>query len=503
MVKTNARTSEFSGRSGEILARLERLHPRLIDLSLQRLEALLSRLGHPERHLPPVIHVAGTNGKGSTVADMRTIAEAAGLRVHAMTSPHLLSLTERFHVAAPVSGLPGGQAGGPVDEDLLVATLEEVEQVNAGAPITVFEVLTAAGFLLFSRLPADLVLLEVGLGGRFDATNVITAPVACVLTSISLDHQAFLGETLSEIAFEKAGIIKPGVPVISAPQSPEAAAVIAARAEALNAPLYRVQEVRGTPPEPLAPEARKIHWRVRDTGNPSTPAEERGQIDYADALGTLRLPQPGLAGPHQRENAVLAVAALRRALAAGAFPAFTPASFPPQAYQTLSRTLWSARLQRLEGRLARLLPEGWELWVDGAHNPGGAEALAEQLRLWRDEGTRPVHLIMGLKNTKDVSGVLRPLLPLADSFQAVAEPQQHLAMPIADILATARALEPALDLPPGRSPPTLSEGPLLQDALERLAASAGANSRGRVVICGSLYLAGCALQQDREQVGPI
>ncbi|TPW35137.1 bifunctional folylpolyglutamate synthase/dihydrofolate synthase [Oecophyllibacter saccharovorans] len=495
MAKTNARTSEFSGRSGEILARLEGLHPRLIDLSLHRLEALLARLGHPERHLPPVIHVAGTNGKGSTVADMRTIAEAAGLRVHAMTSPHLLSLTERFHVAAPVSGLPDGHVGGPVDEDLLVATLEEVEQVNAGAPITVFEVLTAAGFLLFSRLPADLVLLEVGLGGRFDATNVITTPIACVLTSISLDHQAFLGETLGEIAFEKAGIIKPGVPVISAPQPPEAAAVIAARAEALNAPLYRVQEVRGKNPESLAPEAREIHWHAQNTGE--APAGEKGLIDYADALGTLCLPQPGLAGPHQRENAVLAVAALRRALAAGAFPAFTPASFPAQAYQALSRTLWAARLQRLEGRLARLLPEGWELWVDGAHNPGGADALAEQLRLWQGEGTRPVHLIMGLKNTKDVSGVLRPLLPLADSFQAVAEPQQHLAMPIADILATARALEPALDLPPGRSPPPLSEGPLLQDALKRLAASAGANFRGRVVICGSLYLAGCALQQDR------
>ncbi|WP_264816067.1 bifunctional folylpolyglutamate synthase/dihydrofolate synthase, partial [Acidomonas methanolica] len=216
---------EYTGRAGEVLARLQDLYPKLIDLSLDRLCVLLEKLGHPERALPPVIHVAGTNGKGSTCAVLRAIAEAAGWRVHVMTSPHLVSVTERFRVGGTL-----------VTEEALVAALEEVVRVNDGAPITVFEVLTAAGFLIFAREPADLAIIEVGLGGRLDATNVVT-PVACAIASISLDHQAFLGETLAAIAAEKAGIMKPGVPVVAAAQAPEVEAVLRETAARVGAPL--------------------------------------------------------------------------------------------------------------------------------------------------------------------------------------------------------------------------------------------------------------------------
>lgn len=437
--------SEFEGSSGAILHRLERLHPRLIDLSLDRLDALLEKLGRPERHLSPVIHVAGTNGKGSTCANMRAIAEAAGLRVHVMTSPHLLALTERFRLA-----------GALVDKDVLNEALEEIERVNDGAPITVFEVLTAAGFLLFSRTPADLTILEVGLGGRFDATNLVSPALvrACAIASISLDHQSFLGDTLREIAFEKAGIVKHGVPVVSAPQKPEAAAEIARAATDLGAPLLKLGV--------------DVRWRDLPDGG----------MAYEDSFGTLTLPAPGLAGKHQRENAALAVATLR---ASGL-------ALPEAAFGAIADVSWPGRLQNLTGSLAALLPPGWSLWVDGAHNPGGAEALAEQLRDWKTQG-QPVHLVLGLKNTKDVSGFLAPLLPLAKSVQAVAEPKQHLAMPLPDILRAASATAPHA---------SVTEGPTLRAALKKLANTASPlPAPARVVICGSLYLAACALEQDK------
>lgn len=422
---------EYQGRPGEVLARLHRLYPKLIDLSLGRLEVLLAKLGNPEQHLPPVIHVAGTNGKGSTCANLRAIAEAAGLRAHVMTSPHLVSITERFRL--------GGKL---VDEDTLVEAFEEVERINDGAPITVFEVLTAAGFLLFSRVPADLVILEVGLGGRLDATNVVPKPAACAITTISVDHQAFLGETLDVIAGEKAGIIKPGVPVVVAPQAPEALESIRVRAEALGAPMWVLgQDVQ------VVGEADGLH--------------------YSDPQGTLHLPSPGLKGPHQGTNAALAIAALR----------VSGLDIPVSAYGGIARTDWPARLQRLHGALAERLPAGWELYLDGGHNPGAGEVLGAVLDGWSD---RPVHVIAGVKQSKDVSGFLQPLIGRAASLQAVAEEGQHLATPVEELIAASGGVATA--------------GPTIIEALDRLAAQN--STPARVLICGSLYLAGVALAQD-------
>lgn len=435
--QTSTPQGEFHGRTGEVVRRLQELHPKLIDLSLDRLEVLLARLGHPERSLPPTIHVAGTNGKGSTCANLRAIGEAAGLKVHVMTSPHLLSVTERFRLAGQL-----------VSEDQLVATLEEIEQVNDGAPITVFEVLTAAGFLLFSRVPADLLVLEVGLGGRFDATNVIPTARACIITSISLDHQGFLGDDLAGIAREKAGIIKQGVPVFVAPQPEHVMAAIRDIADAHEAPLYRL-------------------------GHEFTITPQGDGLRYQDETGSLTLPAPALHGPHQAQNSALAVAALRHA----------GLNLPDTAFAGIGNTYWPARLQPLHGALTQDMPSGWELILDGGHNPGAGTALADVLTTWQD---RPLHLIVGLKDSKDVQGFLRPLVPHATSIQAVAEDGQHLAMPVRTILDAAKA-----------AGGTARPGPDIRTALKRLRDEAGNSpAPARVLICGSLYLAGCALALD-------
>jgi dihydrofolate synthase / folylpolyglutamate synthase len=418
-------------RAEAIVERLHALHPKLIDLSLGRLEALLARLGHPERALPPVLHVAGTNGKGSSCAFLRAIAEAAGQRAHVYTSPHLVRFHERIRLA-----------GRLVAEEALAEALEEVERVNDNAPITVFEITTAVALLLFARTPADVLVLEVGLGGRFDATNVIERPAACAITSISMDHMEFLGDSVAKIAFEKAGIIKPGIPVATGRQHPDAAAIIAARAAELAAPLA----------------ARDAAWTI---------AREGAGLRYADAAGVLALPPPGLLGPHQEDNAGIAIAALR---------AWSPPWLSEAAIASgLARASWPARLQRLHGRLAALLPENFELWLDGGHNAGGGAALAEQLARWSD---RPTHLVIGMKRGKASDGFLAPLLPHAASLHAVAEPGQHLAMAPADILAAAG----------GRG----QAGPTVAEALVKLRDAAP----GRVLVCGSLYLAGEVLKAD-------
>ena len=420
---------EFSGRSGIVLERLQRLYPVLIDLSLGRLETLLAKLDHPERRLPPVLHVAGTNGKGSTCAHARAIAEAAGLVVHATTSPHLVDVTERFRVS-----------GHLVAEDALIDTLERIERINDGGAITVFEVLTACAFLLFAEHPADLAIIEVGLGGRHDATNVLPSPAACAIAALSMDHEAFLGTTLDAIAAEKAGIAKPGRPLVTGRQPDAALAVIAREAERRSTPLL----------------LRDRDWSVEAAGD---------GLAYADRHGRLELPLPSLPGPHQIDNAGLAVATLR---ASGLV-------LPDIAFAGIAQTRWPARMQRLYGRLAQTLPPEWELWLDGGHNPGAAEALARTLKAWSD---RPLHLVVGMKQSKDPAGFLAPLLPLATTVWAVSEPGQHLALPVEAIVAASGGVAR-----PGRR---------IADALAALAAT----TPGRILICGSLYLAGEVLKAD-------
>lgn len=417
----------MSRRIERLLARLHGLHPRLIDLSLDRLLVLLAKLGHPERHLPPVIHVGGTNGKGSTCAFLRAMGEAGGLRVHVYTSPHLVRFNERIRLA-----------GALVSDPVLASALEEVEGVNAGAPITVFEITTAVALMLFARAPAELCVLEVGLGGRGDATNVVARPAASAITSISLDHRELLGETLEAIAAEKAGIIKPRVPVVIGAQPETARAILCAQAAAQRAPVL----LRGR------------NWDV-------------GEGFYHDGAGTLSLPPLSLRGAHQSDNAGIALAAMR---AAGiGVPDATLAV-------GLARTEWPARLQRLTGRLAALLPPGWELWLDGGHNPGAGAALAAHLGSWSD---RPTQLVVGMKQAKDADEFLRPLLPLAADVWAVAEPEQHLALPVEAIVAASRGVAHV--------------GPRVADVLRQLPAG---RPPGRVLICGSLYLAGEVLKQD-------
>jgi dihydrofolate synthase/folylpolyglutamate synthase len=414
-----------------VVARLHGLHPRLIDLSLDRLLSLLGKLGDPERRLPPIVHVGGTNGKGSTCAFLRAMGEAAGMRVHVYTSPHLVRFNERIRVA-----------GALVSDADLVAAMEEIERVNDGAPITVFEVITAAAFHLFAASPAELCVLEVGLGGRGDATNVIPPPAACAIASISLDHRELLGPTLDVIAREKAGIMKPGVPLATGEQPDEVIEVLAAEAKRIGAPLLR----------------RGRDWSI---------AETAAGLRYADRAGSIELPFPSLPGPHQFDNAGIAVAALR---AAGL-------GVPANAIALgVAAAEWPARLQRLTGQLASRLPSDWELWLDGGHNPGAGVALAGHLVAWRD---RPIHLVVGMKQAKDSAEFLRPLIPLAASVWAVAEPEQHNALPVEAIVAASGGI--------ARS------GPLVTDALRDIPRGEGP---ARVLICGSLYLAGEVLKLD-------
>jgi dihydrofolate synthase/folylpolyglutamate synthase len=433
---SGAGSPESPSRSEAIIDRLHALHPKLIDLSLGRLRHCLDRIGNPERRLPPVLHVAGTNGKGSTCAFLRAIAEAAGLAVHVYTSPHLVRFHERIRLAGTL-----------VEDAALAAALEEVEQANAGAPITVFEITTAVALLLFARVPADLLVLEVGLGGRFDATNVIERPVTTAITSIGMDHMEFLGDTLARIAHEKAGILKPDIPCATGLQQPEALASIEAEARLVGAPLRR----------------RGQEWHI---------APHAGGLRYADAGGTLELPSPALPGPHQADNAGIAIAALR---------AWTPPWLDDAAIAAgLARATWPARLQQLTGRCAALLPQGWELWLDGGHNPAAGEVLAAHCDLaWAD---RPLHLIVGMKRGKGAEGFLRPLLGRAKTIHAVAEAGQHLAMDVGGVIAASGGAAMA--------------GPTVREALVKLRLAGGAPAR--VLICGSLYLAGEVLKSDQE-----
>jgi len=416
--------------SDRILERLLTLHPKLIDLSLDRVVRLLKTLGDPQDELPSVIHVAGTNGKGSTVAFLRAFLEAHGKRVHVYTSPHLVRFHERIRIA-----------GKPIPEKMLGALLAECERANAGEPITFFEITTAAAFLAFARESADIVLLEVGLGGRFDATNVIAKPAVAVLTPVSLDHQHFLGETVAAIAFEKAGILKPGVPVAVGPQMPEAEAVITARAAELRAPLFRHGR----------------EWSVEQ-------AEGGGLIYHGRQ--TFNLPPPGLAGAHQYDNAGAALAALE------CLPGLTPNA--AALTRGMAKIDWPARLQMLRrGPLVKALPKDAELWLDGAHNAAGGEALARFVAGWR----RPTGLVFGMLKTHDATAFLKPLAPYVARLSAVAIPGEANTLSAEESAAAARQL--GIDAKPATT---------LRDAV-----GAASAPGARTLICGSLYLAGKVL----------
>ena len=420
-----------------ILARLLALHPKRIDLSLDRIQRLLAALDNPQRRLPPIIHVAGTNGKGSTIAFMRAALEAAGKKVHVYTSPNLVRLNERFRL--------GRGGGGRLVEDAeLGDTLAECEAKNGGAPITVFEMETAAAFLLFSRHPADVALLEVGLGGRLDATNVIERPLVSIITRLSLDHREFLGDSLVEIATEKAGILRAGVPAVIAGQARDALAVIERQAARLRTPL-------------------KI------AGEDWTATEERGRLVYQDQDGLLDLPAPKLYGRHQFENAGAAIAAVRTSglkLPAGAFEG------------AMIGVEWPARMQRLShGRLAELVPAGSELWLDGGHNVGGGQAIAAALADLEERVSRPVVVIIGMLSTKDCAGFLRNFSGLARRVITVPIHQDKAVPPdeLAEIAASIGI--PALA---GRD---------LESAID-LAGKLELEPPPRILITGSLYLAG-------------
>jgi dihydrofolate synthase/folylpolyglutamate synthase len=425
--------------SDAILERLLSLHPKIIDLTLDRVERLLARLGHPERALPPVIHVAGTNGKGSTIAMIRAGLEGTGQSVHVYTSPHLARFHERIRVA-----------GRLIAEPDLSALLEECERVNGGEPITFFEITTVAAFLAFARTPADRLLLEVGLGGRLDATNVIARPELTVITPVSYDHQQYLGETIEEIAFEKAGILKPGVPCIVGPQIDAGRTVIEGRAAEIGAPLM-------------------IHgqdWMAR---------AERGRLIFEDGAGLLDLDLPALPGPHQIENAGAAIAALR-ALGLG----------EEACRAAVTRAEWPARMQRLRrGPLVDRLPEGVELWLDGGHNASAGEALAGVLDEMAAKASVPVpvSLVVGMIDTKAAENFLAPMAGRVGAVATVTIPGAPAAIP-ADRLAE-RARTAGHD--------AVAKGSLIE-ALDHVL-GLGTGPR-RVLICGSLYLAGHVLQDN-------
>ncbi len=424
-------------RSDVLLERLSALHPRKIDLSLGRVSALLDTLGRPQDRLPPTIHVAGTNGKGSTIAFMRAILEAAGRRVHVYTSPHLARFHERFRLAGRLVG-----------EDALAAALEACEAANAGAPITQFEIITAAAFKLFSATAADALLLEVGLGGRFDATNVIDRPLASVITPVSIDHVEFLGSSLEGIALEKAGVLKRGRPAIVADQDPRARAAIEREAARVGAPLLI-------------------------GGQDFSARMERGRLVYEDGDGLLDLPPPALVGPHQIGNSATAIATLRTAFKDVAEDAYA---------RGMSAADWPGRLQRLDrGPLAQRAPKGAQIWLDGGHNAAGGAALAQSMAELAARDPRPLALIVGMLTTKDSAAFLAPFRDLAAAFIAVPIAAEHAGRAPQDLVDLARSMGAPASLAPN-----------VKAALGALAAR-GWPTPPRILIAGSLYLAGAVL----------
>jgi len=419
-----------------VLQRLSQLHPKSIDLTLDRTLELLRRLGRPQDRLPPVVHVAGTNGKGSVIAMVRAFLEAAGHRVHVYSSPHLVRFNERIRLAGALIG-----------ESDLLTLLQDCERVNGDTPITYFEITTAAAFHAFAQVPADFLLLETGLGGRADSTNVVDRPVATAITPVSMDHMQFLGNSLEAIAAEKAAIQKPGAPSVIGPQMRAAAEIIERAAAEIGAGAYR----------------HGVDWTLD--------AEPDG-LRYASDAMQVAVPLPALEGTHQAQNAGIALALGDRLRAAGF--AVTDAAFAAG----MARVDWPGRLQSLEtGRLHHLLPDDTELWLDGGHNPAAGQALARTIAGWP---RRPLHLIVGMLNSKDPEHFLAPLAPLTTTATAIAIPGESAALSADEIAAAADRT----GMPCGTA-----------DGVEQALAEIR-DPGARVLLCGSLYLAGQVLRAN-------
>ncbi len=420
--------------SDVILQRMMALHPKIIDLTLDRVWRLLEKVGNPQDRLPPVIHVAGTNGKGSTQAMIRAGLEAEGKKVHAYTSPHLARFHERIRVAGEL-----------ISEAALTEVLDRAYMANGSDPITYFEITTVAALMAFAETSADYTLLEVGLGGRLDATNVIAKPALTIITPVDLDHQQYLGDTLAEISGEKAGIIKRGVPCVVGPQLDEGLEVIERVAARNSAPFYAYGQ----------------QYHV---------GTERGRLIYQDERGLLDLPLPNLPGPHQIQNAGGSIAALR------------VLGFGEEACEAaVSRAFWPARMQHMKsGRLVDLAKPA-ELWLDGGHNPHAGRALAETLSALPD---RPIHLICGMLNTKDIGGYLRPLAKIAKSLTALSIPGEMNTLPAEVTAEEARKA--------GFEATTAAS---VDDAITAITAK---DPNARILICGSLYLAGHVLRENGD-----
>ncbi len=422
----------MSGDSDIILKRMMSLHPKIIDLTLGRMWRLLGALGNPERRIPPVIHIAGTNGKGSTQAMIRAGLEGAGHKVHAYTSPHLARFHERIVLAGEV-----------ISETTLIDLLKECETANGDAEIPFFEITTCAGILAFSRVEADYTLLEVGLGGRLDATNIIDVPRLCVITPVSIDHTGYLGETIEEIAGEKAGILKRGVPCIVGPQCDAALAVIEAEAAKVGARLL----VHGQ------------DWHVW---------EENGRLVFQDENGLLDLPLPKLIGAHQVQNAGAAIAALR-VLEAG----------DAACEAAVLNANWPARMQKLRSGPLTEAAGLAEVWLDGGHNPAAGQAIAQAVS---GLSSRPLFLICGMLNTKDIGGYLEPLAPLIKQLFAVSIEGEAATLSADETARAAKAVGMNAEI---------SENVIL--AVQKIVKSA---PNARILICGSLYLAGRVLREN-------
>ncbi len=418
--------------SDVVLERLMSLHPKIIDLTLDRMTQLLDALGSPEVNIPPAIHIAGTNGKGSTGAMIRAGLEASGDKVHAYTSPHLARFHERIRLAGEL-----------IDETLLSETLEECERINGGVPITYFEITTCAAFLAFSRVAADYTILEVGLGGRLDATNVIDEPALTFITPVSVDHQQYLGETLAEIAGEKAGILKRNCFCVVGPQEDAALEVIERQAARVGATL----KIHGQ------------HWHV---------SEENGRLIFQDEYGLLDLPMPVLLGAHQVQNAGMVVAGLRLL-----------GKSEEDCAAALTKTEWPARMQRLKsGPLIDAAPEA-ELWLDGGHNEAAGAAIS---KLMAELPQKPTHMVVGMLNTKDVSGYLNHFLDGTTSLQAVSIPGEAATLTAEETSTAAAKL--GFDA---------SEADDVLSAVKNIVAK---DKAARILICGSLYLAGNILREN-------